>query len=99
MSSVQSLNRVFLVLPDTVVQNREEAKASIKGTFQPLRDSIKALDYMRVRALATVELETGGKVVKYATLWNSRKGSLSPALWIGVWATITQPQGTYALNS
>ena len=38
MSRAQSLKGLFLVLPDTVVQNRVEAKIFIKDTFQPPLD-------------------------------------------------------------
>ena len=54
---------MFLVLPDTVVQNREEAKTFLKDAFQPTLDAIKALDVMRA-----VEVDTGGRIIKYATL-------------------------------
>ena len=90
---------IVVLLDAAVAQNREDAKTFLKDAFQPPLDAIKALDDMRARAPATVELGTGGKIVKYAELWNSRKAYLSPALWIGVWITNTQPQGTYALNS
>ena len=92
VSGAQSLKGLFL--QDTVVQNREEAKTFIKDAFQPPLDAIKALDDMRA-----VEVDTGGRSLKYATLWNSSRPYLSPALWTGVWTTFTQPPGTYALNS
>ena len=98
-SRAQSLKGLFLVLPDTVVQNRDEVKPFLKDAFQPPLDAIKALDDMRARAPATVEADTGGGNFRYPAVWNSNKPSLSPALWTGVWTTIAQPQGTYALNS
>ena len=76
MSRAQSL---FLVLPDYVVQNREEAKTFTEDAFQPPLDAIKALDDRRA-----VEVDTGGRIIKYATFLNSSRPYLSPALWTGV---------------
>ena len=45
-----SLERLLLVLPDNVVQNREEEKVLLNDAFQPLLDAIKAPDKMRARA-------------------------------------------------
>lgn len=95
VSRAQSLKELFLVLPDTVVDDRDEAKASLKDVFQPPLDApIKTLDDMRTRAPATVELYSGGRAVKYTTLRDSSKAYLSPTLWGGVCTTITRPQGT-----
>ena len=81
VSRAQSLKGLFLVLPDTVVQNRVEAKIFIKDTFQPLLGvcAIKAMDAMRAE-----EVDTGGRIIKYATLWNSSRPYVGPALWTGV---------------
>ena len=59
VSRAQSLKGLFLVVPDTVVRNREEAKTFLKDAFQPPIDAIKALDDMRARAPATVEVRHG----------------------------------------
>ena len=71
VSRAHSLEGLFLVLPDNVVQNREEAKALLKTAFQPLLHAIKALDDMRARAPSTVEVDTVRRILRYATLWNS----------------------------
>ena len=68
VSRAHSLKRLFLVLPDTVVRKREEAKTLLKDAFQSLLDAIKALDDMRARASSTVEVDTVGKILRYATL-------------------------------
>ena len=99
VSRAKNLKGLFLVLPDTVVQNREGAKTLLKDAFQPPLDAIKALDHMRAGAPATVAVDTGEIISRYATLWNPSKSYLSPALWTGVRTTIAQPQCTYALNS
>ena len=64
MSRAQSLKGLPLVLPDTVVHNREEAKPFPKGAFQPPLDDIKALGDMRARSLVTVEVDTGGRSLR-----------------------------------
>ena len=99
VSRAHSVKRLFLALPDNVVRNREEEKTLLKDAFQPPPDATKALDHMRDRSPAAVEVDTGRRVVQYVTLRNSSGPYLSPALWTGVWATIAQPRGTYALNS
>ena len=58
VSRVLSLKGLFLVLPDTVVQNREEAKTFLKDALQPPLDAINALDDSRARAPATVGRDT-----------------------------------------
>ena len=76
--------------PDSVVQNREEGKALLKDAFLPPLDAIKALDDMGTRVPATIEVDTGGNILRFATLWDSSKSYLNPILWTGVSTTIAQ---------
>lgn len=84
VSRLQSLTGLFLALPDTVVRGREEEQTVLEDAFQPPPDAIRALEDIRDRALATVEVKTGGRPVKYTTLWDSCKVYLSPTRWGGV---------------
>ena len=59
-------------------------KIFLKDAVQPPLDGIKALDDARIRAPATVQLDTGGKIVTYAPLWNFTEAYLHLALYVGV---------------
>ena len=54
MSRGQTLDGLFLVLPDDVLQDRELAREFLKEEFQPPIDAINALADMRQKAPATV---------------------------------------------
>ena len=53
VSRAQSLQGLFLVLPDSVVGDREEARDFLEDAFQTPMDAIKALSDTRTRAPAT----------------------------------------------
>ena len=70
-SRAPSLEGLFIVLPDNAVHNREEEKALLNDAFRPLLEATKAVDDMRARAPSTVEVDTFGRILRYATLWES----------------------------
>ena len=70
VSRGQTLDGLFLVLPDDVLQDRELAREFLKEEFQPPIDAINALADMRQKAPATVTVNVRGRGVAYATPWD-----------------------------
>ena len=70
VSRGETLDGLFLVLPDEVFQDRASAKEFLKEAFQPPIDPVNARSDMRRKAPATVTVNIRGRTVTYATLWN-----------------------------
>lgn len=105
VSRGQTLDGLFLVLPDDVLQDRELAREFLKEEFQPPIDAINALADMRQKAPATVTVNVRGRGVAYATPWDERRTYNAPDGWVGVWPGVlhhgsggaTRVEGGYAL--
>ena len=69
-SDLKTLDGLFLVFPDEVLQNRASAEVFIKEAFQPPIDAANALSDMRRKAPATVTVNIRGRTVAYATVWD-----------------------------
>ena len=69
-SDIKTLDGLFLVFPDEVLQNRASAEVFIKEAFQPPIDAANALSDMRRKAPATVTVNIRGRTVAYATVWD-----------------------------
>ena len=80
----RTLDGLFLVLPDEVLQDRATAKEFHKEAFQPPIDAVNALSDMRRKAPATVTVNIRGRRVAYATLWDKRQLYHAPSKWTGV---------------
>lgn len=100
VSRGKTLEGLFIVLPDDVLDDREEAKLFLKEAFHPPFDAINALADMRERAPATVTITSRGREVAYATLWNTRRQYSPPSGWTGSWPDIGPiAEGEYKLHA
>ena len=84
-SDLKTLDGLFLMLPEEVLQNRTSAKDFLKVAFQPPIDAVDALSGMRRKAPATVTVNIRGRTVAYATLWDERQLYHAPSEWTNVW--------------
>ena len=85
VSRGKTLDGLFLVLPDEVLQDTVSAKEFLKEAFQPPIDAVNALSDTRRQAPATVTVNIRGRRVAYATLWDERQFYYAPSEWTGVW--------------
>ena len=85
VSRGETLDGLFLVLPDEILQDRASAKEFLKEAFQPPIDAINALSDMRPKAPATVTVNIRGRRVAYAILCDERQLYHAPSEWTGVW--------------
>ena len=89
VSKGKTLDGLFLVLPDKVLQDRASAKKFLKETFQPpIDDAVNALSDMRRKAPATVTVNIRDGRVAYATLWDERHPYHAPSEWTSVWPEV-----------
>ena len=72
VSRGKTLGGLFLVLPGDVLHDRGAARDFMKEVFHPPMDAINALAELRRKAPATVTVDTRGRRVAYATLWDER---------------------------
>ena len=100
VSRAQSLQGLLLVLPDAVIDDRQEAKNFLKDVFQPRLDAINTLKGMQAHSPATVTVATGGRDVQYAMVWDCSRTYSRPTEWVGIWIILLMPrEETYTLHS
>ena len=89
VSRGKRLDSLFLVVPDDLLEDREETKQFLNDAFHPPMDAIQALSGMRARAPVIVTVSMGVRDVQHATLWDSRRTYARPINWVVGWPILS----------